>query len=96
MGSDPVPPGHRAVTISQLRAAIDAGQTRDKVNYPDPAAAPLGTDDEAAGHPPNASEVSLELIAVPPARESPWDWIIYPLLVVPVALVILLIAATAG
>jgi hypothetical protein len=33
----------------QLRARIDAGQTGDKVAYPDPAMAPLGTDDEAAG-----------------------------------------------
>jgi hypothetical protein len=32
-----------------LRAAIDRGETGDKVAFPDPAAAPLGTDDEAAG-----------------------------------------------
>ncbi len=40
-------------TISQLRADIDAGRTGDKVNWPDPAAVPLGTDDEAAGTPPD-------------------------------------------
>ncbi|MCK0208532.1 hypothetical protein MWN33_10865 [Starkeya koreensis] len=33
----------------RLRAQIDAGKTRDKVPFSDPAAAPLGTDDEAAG-----------------------------------------------
>lgn len=33
----------------QLRARIDAGQTGDKVAYPDPAAAPLDTDEEAGG-----------------------------------------------
>jgi hypothetical protein len=38
-------------TPSRLRHEIDSGQTRDKVNYPDPAAAPLGTDEEAAGTP---------------------------------------------
>lgn len=34
--------------VEQLRADIDAGRTGDKVAYPDPAAAPLGADDEAA------------------------------------------------
>lgn len=38
----------------RLRAQIDAGRTRDKVAFADPAAAPLGTDDEAAGHRPAA------------------------------------------
>lgn len=33
----------------RLRAQIDAGKTRDKIPFPDPAAAPFGTDDEAAG-----------------------------------------------
>jgi hypothetical protein len=43
--------------VTQLRAALDRGQARDKVNFPDPAAAPLGTDDEAAGAPPGPEEV---------------------------------------
>lgn len=43
---------------SQLRAAIDDGRARDKVAYPDPAAAPLGTDDEAAGTPPESDRVA--------------------------------------
>ncbi len=34
---------------SQHRHRIDTGQTGDKVDYPDPAAAPLGTDEEAGG-----------------------------------------------
>ena len=40
-------------TIEQLRADIDSGRTGDKVSAPDPAMAPLGTDDEAAGTPPS-------------------------------------------
>ena len=36
---------------AQLRRDIDSGTTGDKVGWPDPAAAPLGTDDEAAGTP---------------------------------------------
>jgi hypothetical protein len=41
----------------QLRAAIDSGKTGDKVAFPDPAAAPLGTDAEAAGAPPASAEL---------------------------------------
>lgn len=41
-------------TISQLRDDIDAGRTGDKVDWPDPAAVPLGTDEEAAGTPPDS------------------------------------------
>ncbi|WP_428028996.1 hypothetical protein [Ancylobacter sp.] len=42
-----------------LRNEIDAGKTRDKVPFSDPAAAPLGTDDEAAGTPPGAERRSI-------------------------------------
>jgi hypothetical protein len=40
-------------TTAQLRDDIDHGRTCDKVDAPDPAAAPLGTDEEAAGTPPD-------------------------------------------
>ena len=36
---------------ARLRNKIDHGGAGDKVAFPDPAAAPLGTDDEAAGLP---------------------------------------------
>jgi hypothetical protein len=36
-------------TVEQLRDDIDHGLTGDKVDWPDPAAAPLGSDEEAAG-----------------------------------------------
>lgn len=48
--------GHQ--TAAQLRADIDSGRTRDKVAHSDPAAAPLGTDDEAAGTPPSERQVA--------------------------------------
>lgn len=56
-GMKPPDPGATALPTSaegaaeahRLRAAIDRGETGDKVAFPDPAAAPLGTDDEAAG-----------------------------------------------
>ena len=46
------------MTISRLRADIDQGKTRDKVAFPDPAAAPLGTDEEAAGNPLTKEQVA--------------------------------------
>ncbi|MGY6662424.1 MAG: hypothetical protein ACXIVO_08895 [Glycocaulis sp.] len=36
-------------TVDQLRHDIDRGRTHDKVDFPDPAAVPLGSDEEAAG-----------------------------------------------
>jgi hypothetical protein len=46
-------------TLEQLRADIDSGRTGDKVSAPDPAMAPLGTDDEAAGTPPSSAAIAL-------------------------------------
>jgi|ADGO01.1.fsa_nt_gi hypothetical protein len=43
---------------ARLRADIDSGRTGEKVDWPDPAAAPLGTDEEAAGTP--ADEHAIE------------------------------------
>jgi hypothetical protein len=44
-------------TADRLRHDIDQGRGGDKIPFPDPAAAPLGTDDEAAGTPPSRDEV---------------------------------------
>jgi hypothetical protein len=46
-------------TTEQLRIAIDQGSAGDKVDASDPAAAPLGTDDEAGGTPNSTSQVRL-------------------------------------
>ncbi len=48
----------RITTTSRLRDAINSGRTGDKVAFEDPAASPLGTDDEAAGTPPSAEAVA--------------------------------------
>ncbi len=45
-------------TSAELKDDIDSGRTGDKVGGFDPAAAPLGTDSEAAGAPPTAGEVA--------------------------------------
>jgi len=47
-------------TADRIRADISRGRTGEKVNFPDPAAAPLGTDDEAAGHAPTPHERQME------------------------------------
>ena len=54
----------RKSTSAQLRGDIDRGLTGDKVAAADPAAAPLGTDEEAAGTP-----LSPEVIAEAHERE---------------------------
>lgn len=45
--------------VDRLRKDIDRGKTGDKTDYPDPAAAPLGTDAEAGGHPPSDEELRI-------------------------------------
>lgn len=56
-------PGERsgAAGAARLRDRIDRGAGGDKVAFQDPAAAPLGTDDEAAGTPPSAAQVSTAM-----------------------------------
>ncbi|MGK7650970.1 hypothetical protein ACSQ76_00575 [Roseovarius sp. B08] len=44
-------------TTAKLRDDIDRGEGADKVGFPDPAAAPLGTDAEAGGFSPTPEEV---------------------------------------
>ena len=44
--------------MAQLRADIDSGRTGDKVAAVDHAAAPLGTDEEAAGTPVAAETIA--------------------------------------
>jgi hypothetical protein len=44
-------------TTEQLRKGIDSGRSGAKIDYPDPAAAPLGTDDEAGGTRPSPEAV---------------------------------------
>jgi hypothetical protein len=61
-------------TVETLRADIDAGRTRDKVAGPDPAAAPLGADEEAAGTPISSERARLarshEVDAPSPQKKS--------------------------
>lgn len=58
-------------TASALRHGIDRGEASDKVAFPDPAAAPLGTDDEAAGFPPTREQVRMAAAAELGPRPEP-------------------------
>lgn len=51
------PRGEAPPNATHLRDDINRGRTGEKVAGTDPAAAPLGTDEEAAGAPPSAGEI---------------------------------------
>lgn len=55
----------------KLRDEIDRGAGGDKVNWPDPAAAPLGVDDEAAGTPPTAERLRMARADLDRRRADP-------------------------
>jgi hypothetical protein len=68
-------PKTQAPSTDQLRHAIDSGRTGDKVDFPDPAAAPLGTDSEAGGTPPSPLQVRTAIRAEtqrPRTDENQW------------------------
>ena len=46
-------------TAAQLRDDIDSGETGDKAGFPDPSAAPLGTDAEAGGNSATREELKI-------------------------------------
>jgi hypothetical protein len=53
------PPQSDNPTTAQLKADIDSGRTGDKIGVFDPGLSPLGTDDEAAGRPPEPERIRL-------------------------------------
>jgi hypothetical protein len=53
------PPASDRPTSAMLKGDIDSGRTGDKNPVFDPGLSPLGTDDEAAGTPPNAFRIAL-------------------------------------
>jgi hypothetical protein len=59
----------RKDNVDRFRKDIDRGRAGDKTDYPDPAAAPLGTDDEAGGHP--ATEEQLRIAREAEIRRRP-------------------------
>jgi hypothetical protein len=85
-----------APTIEQLRRDIDRGMAADKVRLTDPAAAPLGTDDEAAGTPATPSRIARAVLTeISPPNVSDDDpapgaaWIIIAAVFVLIAAIVL-------
>lgn len=76
----------RRMTPDQLRAATDRGRTGDKVDHFDPAAAPLGTDEEAGGGRLVVSEDDIRRATTPPPVAAEphrfFIWGFAPLLVI--------------
>lgn len=68
----PPPLSTESGEAARLRGAIDEGRLRDKVSVDDPAATPLGTDDEAGGAPvkARAGEPGWRISAVPRSAGS--------------------------
>ena len=85
-------------TTDQIRHDIDSGATGEKVGFPDPAAAPLGTDAEAGGNTPTVQERAMEVrarVELPP-RVKPNGVVIYLALIAMVSLAIVLIRLLVG
>jgi hypothetical protein len=64
-------------TADRLRYDIDRGRGGDKVDGSDPAAAPLGTDDEAGGAPPTPAQIKQAYdyeIVLGPSSEKVGDY----------------------
>lgn len=93
------PHGSGVANPDRLRDDIDSGKTGDKIPFPDPAAAPLGTDDEAGGATPHpaaaaaaretARAAARDLPAKAPDQTGPWVWAI-------IGAIVLVIAAAAA
>ncbi len=90
------------MTADQLRVAIDSGEAGDKVAFSDPALAPLGTDDEAAGSSPSKHQIQLaaqqELRASQLRSNKAIEGfpVLYLVIIVPLAIAILTIVWTGA
>ena len=66
-------PDDASAAEDRLRHDIDSGKTGDKVDFPDPSAAPLGTDAEAGGQRTPAAAAEQDRIrerAAPTSRRD--------------------------
>ena len=61
-------------TSAQLRHGIASGQSGDKISNIDPAAAPLGTDDEASGNPQQLVQAAAHELQRKPKPPLQMEW----------------------
>ena len=94
---------HRTAGSTRLKQAIDSGHTRDKVPAFDPGAAPLGTDEEAAGTtltqsvtPPAAGSRAAAEFAADPAGSNRSSYRAQDRVIWPAIIIVTLIAAGAA
>jgi hypothetical protein len=100
--TDSRPRPDQAMTSDQLRSAIDQGAGADKVRHPDPAAAPLGTDDEAAGTPPTPEQrrmAAAQEIRTAPAPaadpvETGFNWVVPAIIAIMIGILGLILFLT--
>jgi hypothetical protein len=89
-------PTPHSPTTAQLRHDIDSGRTGDKVAGFDPAVAPLGTDEEAAGTPPSGDAIALarrlEAYRAAELRETGHIWFIGGIVAVALLIVMAMVA----
>lgn len=84
----PSPDRDETMTPAMLRAKIDSGQTGEKVDFPDPSAAPLGTDDEAGHSGPVRIAKPGRTDAAKPARATPSFPYLWVLILAGVAVIV--------
>jgi hypothetical protein len=99
--SEPEDPRFEPRTVARLKDDIDSGRTEDKVALFDPALAPLGTDDEAAGTPDTPDRIAMaEMSEANPVRyadpEDQGGWALYLLLGLAVTAGVLVALALFG
>lgn len=83
------------LTADRLRHDISRGKAGDKVDHPDVAAAPLGTDDEAAGKPASPEELRIAAANThckPPQQTALGAGSFYASIVI--AIIVVVLAAT--
>jgi hypothetical protein len=84
-------------TADRMRHDISRGAAGDKVDHPDPAAAPLGTDDEAAGRPPSLNElrIAAQTSHSKPSEKRIWGVVIFYVAVVSAMIAVIVITAVS-
>jgi hypothetical protein len=99
LGSDEGAAARPAVNVEQLRRDIDRGKTGDKIAADDPAAVPLGADDEAAGMPVSPSIAAMahaQELKPPHLQASDTQGMRYAWVLFAAAAVIAVIVVVAG
>jgi hypothetical protein len=86
-------------SVERLRHDIDSGRTADKIRAPDPALAPLGTDEEAAGTPVDsarAAEARRIETSGPPMVPERHASLGHPWIIVAIVLILAALLVAAG